>query len=227
VPFLTAACEVAQMRYANRRDAGQRLGERLSSLGLVEPVVLGLPRGGVPVAFEIARRLDAPLDVLVARKVGAPGHRELGIGALAEGGQRVVNAEAMAALALSAEAFERLAVAEQEELERRVLRYRGDRSLPDVAAHDVVLVDDGLATGVTAEAALLSLRQRGARRVVLAVPVSSPGTARRLGALADQVVSLLTPPDLRAVGLWYDDFDQTSDEEVRDLLAEAGRRRAL
>ncbi len=215
------------MRYANRRDAGQRLGERLSSLGLVEPVVLGLPRGGVPVAFEIARRLDAPLDVLVARKVGAPGHRELGIGALAEGGQRVVNAEAMAALALSAEAFERLAVAEQEELERRVLRYRGDRSLPDVAAHDVVLVDDGLATGVTAEAALLSLRQRGARRVVLAVPVSSPGTARRLGALADQVVSLLTPPDLRAVGLWYDDFDQTSDEEVRDLLAEAGRRRAL
>ncbi len=215
------------MRYANRRDAGQRLGERLGSLGLVEPVVLGLPRGGVPVAFEIARRLDAPLDVLVARKVGAPGHRELGIGALAEGGQRVVNAEAMAALALSAEAFERLAVAEQEELERRVLRYRGDRSLPDVAAHDVVLVDDGLATGVTAEAALLSLRQRGARRVVLAVPVSSPGTARRLGALADQVVSLLTPPDLRAVGLWYDDFDQTSDEEVRDLLAEAGRRRAL
>lgn len=202
------------MRFRDRDDAGERLADAVVTAGLdlVDPVVLALPRGGVPVAAAVARRLGAPLDVFVARKVGAPGRPELGIGAVAEGGATVGVGPDEPAAALA-----------RAELARRVEAYRGDRSLPALAGRDVVLVDDGLATGVTAEAAILGVRrcQPRPRRVILAVPVGAPDTVARLGApgLAHEVVCVHSPWNLRAVGEWYDDFTQTSDEEVRRLLA--------
>jgi predicted phosphoribosyltransferase len=182
--------------------------------------VLALPRGGVPVAYEIAQTIRAPIDVLVVRKVGAPQHREFGIGAIAEGGITVRDGAAMRMVGVSAEQFDRLASDERRELERRVRLYRGDRPLPDVTDRDVVLVDDGLATGVTAEAAILAVQRLGARRVVLAAPVSAADTATRLSAIAD-VVCLATPGRFSAVGEWYEDFGQTTDDEVLDHLARA------
>jgi putative phosphoribosyl transferase len=203
-------------RFRDRVDAGQQLAERLPA-DLHDPLVLALPRGGVPVAKEVAARLDAPLDVLVARKIGAPGHEELGIGAIAEGGA-LVGSDLVRALRVSPDEFERLAERQRGEIARRVERYRGDRPLPPLLGRDVVLVDDGLATGVTAEAALLAVRAGEPRRLVLAVPVCSPDTARRLVPPADDVVCVLAPDDLLAVGYWYDDFAQTTDEEVIELL---------
>ena len=167
----------------------------------------------------VAERLAAPLDVLVARKVGAPGREELGIGAVAEGGA-VVASDLVHGLGLSDDAFHRLVEHARQELERRVERYRGGRPLPKLREHDVVLVDDGLATGVTAEAALVALRASEPRRLLLAVPVSSPDTVHRLDPLVDEVVTVISTRDLIAVGAWYDDFRQTSDEEV---LAALGR----
>jgi putative phosphoribosyl transferase len=205
------------MRFRDRRDAGLQLATRLQAEALPDPVVLALPRGGVPVAFEIARTIGAPLDVLVVRKVGAPQHREFGIGAIAEGGVTVRDETAMRMVGVSPERFEQLAADERQELERRVRLYRGDRALPDVTERDVVLVDDGLATGVTAEAAIHAVRGLGARRVVLAAPVSAADTAARLSADAG-VVCLATPARFSAVGEWYDDFGQTTDSEVLDLL---------
>ncbi|MFL6204088.1 MAG: phosphoribosyltransferase [Acidimicrobiales bacterium] len=206
-------------RFRDRADAGRQLADRLPS-GLVDPIVLALPRGGVPVAGEVAARLAAPLDVLVARKIGAPGHEELGIGAIAEGGAMVAS-DLVRALRLSSDEFEALARRERVELERRVDRYRAGRRRLPVRGRDVVLVDDGLATGVTAEAALLDLRAEAPRRLVLAVPVCSTDTARRLVPPADEVVWVLAPRDLVAVGVWYDDFTQTTDAEVVALLDRA------
>jgi putative phosphoribosyl transferase len=177
----------------------------------------------VPVAFEIAQAIAAPLDVLVVRKVGAPQHREFGIGAIAEGGVTVRDESAMRMVGVSPERFDRLAAEERQELERRVRLYRGDRDLPSLVDRDVVLVDDGLATGVTAEAAIVAAQQLGARRVVLAAPVSAADTATRLAAIAD-VVCLATPTRFTAVGEWYEDFGQTSDGEVLDLLDQARQR---
>ncbi len=205
-----------ERRFRDRGDAGRRLADRLPP-DLDDPLVLALPRGGVPVAKEVATRLGAPLEVLVARKIGAPGHPELGIGAIAEGGA-IVGSDLVRTLRLSRDDFERLALRESDELVRRVERYRGGRPLPVVRDRDVVLVDDGLATGVTAEAALLALRADEPRRLLLAVPVASPDTARRLVPPADEVVCVLAPRDLMAVGLWYDDFTQTTDAEVLELL---------
>jgi predicted phosphoribosyltransferase len=176
----------------------------------------------VPVAFEIAQSIGGPLDVLVVRKVGAPQHREFGIGAIAEGGVTVRDEAAMRMVGVSAERFEQLASEERSELDRRVRLYRGDRPLPDLADRDVVLVDDGLATGVTAEAAIAAVRGLEARRVVLAAPVSAADTAARLAAIAE-VVCLATPAGFSAVGEWYENFGQTSDAEVLDLLARARR----
>jgi putative phosphoribosyl transferase len=210
------------MRFRDRADAGRQLAGRLADHPLEDPVVLALPRGGVPVAFEVARGLGAPLEVFVARKVGAPGRPELGIGAVAEGGGDPVVTSTARMLGVGGERLERLVEAERAELHRRVERYRGERPLPDVDDRDVVLVDDGLATGVTAEAALRALRDRGPRRLVLAVPVCAPDTARRLRAVADAVVCVRSPGDFGAVGYWYDDFSQTSDAEVVDLLERAG-----
>ena len=208
------------MRFRDRRDAGLQLATRLQTEALVDPVVLALPRGGVPVAFEIARAIGAPLDVLVVRKVGAPQHREFGIGAIAEGGITVRDETAMRMVGVSPERFEQLAAEERRELERRVRLYRSERALADLSDRDVVLVDDGLATGVTAEAAIHAVRGLGARRVVLAAPVSAADTAARLSAIAD-VECLATPSRFAAVGEWYDDFGQTTDSEVLDLLRDA------
>ena len=206
------------MVFRNRTDAGRRLAQMLRPLALPDPVVLALPRGGVPVGSEVACALEVPLEVFVARKIGAPGHTERGIGAISEEGGRAVDQAALHVLGLTPHQFEQLAAAEQVELQRRVLRYRAGRPLPELAGRDVIVVDDGLATGVTAEAALHALRSMRPRRLVLAVPVCAPDTVARLGAVADDVVCVLSPPDFRAVALWYDNFDQTTDDEVVDLL---------
>ena len=217
-----------ERQFSDRHDAGERLARALTEKDLDDPVVLALPRGGVPVAFEIARSLDAPLDVFVARKIGAPGHCEYGIGAIAEGDVVVFDSWAVQALRLTAEHLDELRENELVELQRRVRQYRGDRALPSIAHRDVVLVDDGLATGVTAEAAVRALRTMNPRRVMLAVPACAPESRDRLAELADEVVCLMAPAEFRAVGQWYERFDQTTDEQVADLLAarreEAGPR---
>lgn len=205
-------------RYADRREAGAEVSEHLEDLRADAPIVIGLPRGGVPVAAVVAEALDAPLDVLIARKVGAPGRPEFGIGAIAEGGVRLADHDTLGWLSLDQEAFDRLADAEETELERRIARYRGDAPPPDLQARTVVIVDDGLATGVTATAALLAARALGARRLILAVPVCAPDSAERIAAFADEVRCCHRPDDFVAVGRWYRRFDQTSDAEVLDLL---------
>lgn len=215
------------MRFRDRRHAGELLAARLVALDLHDPVVLGLPRGGVPVAAEVARRLGAPLDVIVARKVGAPGQAEFGIGALAEGIAggaeiEVHDPSLLRLLGIDDARYAGLVDIERVELRRRVDRYRGTRVLPDVRGRDVVVVDDGLATGVTAEASLRSLRGGGPHRLVLAVPVGAPDSIERLGRIADDVVAVLAPGDFDAVGRWYVDFGQTTDAEVTDLLGTLG-----
>jgi putative phosphoribosyl transferase len=211
------------VRFKDRRDAGRQLSERLAGVRLHDPMILALPRGGVPVAFEVAQALGAPLDVFVARKIGAPGQRELGIGAIAEGGEVLANEAALHALGLTSRRFAQLAARERRELERRVQRYRGTRALPDMEDRDVVLVDDGFATGVTAIAALRSLRRSHARRLILAVPVCGPDAAQRLVGVAHEVVCLAQPAFFRAVGGAYEDFSPTSDDEVVRLLECANR----
>ncbi|WCO66786.1 phosphoribosyltransferase family protein [Iamia majanohamensis] len=206
------------MSYRDRADAGARLGEVVRQRAPEDPLVLGLPRGGVPVAAQVAAALGCPLDVVVARKVGAPGQPELGIGAVAEGGGEVLDAASVRALGVSDAALTTATAAAREELGRRVATYRGGRPRPPLDDHVVVLVDDGLATGVTAEAAVRGLRALGADRIVLAVPVGAPEAVARLGAVADEVVCPLAPERFRAVGQWYDRFGQTGDAEVLRLL---------
>lgn len=206
------------MIFRDRAEAGGRLADRLSELELHRPVVLALPRGGVPVAAVVADALDAPLEVVVARKVGAPGNPEFGIGAIAEGSDDVVISDAAARVGVSPERMDALAAAEREELERRTRLYRGDVALPELEDRDVLLIDDGLATGVTAEAALRSLRRQAPRRLILAVPVAAPDTAERMTDFADEVVCLERPSEFAAVGYWYENFGQTTDEEVLTLL---------
>lgn len=211
------------MRFRDRRDAGARLAEALSGLDLDRPVVVALPRGGVPVAFEVARALGAPLEVLVVRKVGAPGNPEVGLGALVDGTppQVVLSPQVVEALAPPPGWIEEETARQREELARRRRAYAGDRPAPDVRGRTVVLVDDGIATGGTVRAALAGLAQAGASRVVLAVPVAPAALLPRLRDEADEVICLEAPQGFRAVGLHYDDFDQTGDAEVIDLLARA------
>jgi putative phosphoribosyl transferase len=211
------------VRFRDRRDAGRQLSERLAGSRLHDPLILALPRGGVPVAFEVAKALSAPLDVFIVRKIGAPGQPELGIGAIAEGGEVVAYGAALRRLGLTKTRFAQLAAQERPELERRIQRYRGARTLPDMDDRDVVLVDDGFATGVTAEAALRSLRSSRARRLILAVPACPPRATQRLAGVADDVVFVVEPEGFEAVGQLYDDFSQTSDEEVVRLLECAHR----
>lgn len=208
------------IRFHDRRDAGRRLAVVLADARLDDPIVLALPRGGVPVGYEIAKALGAPLDVFVARKVGAPGHPEYGIGAVAEGTDRLVLSEQAASFSLSRDQLAEMAEKERIETRRRVGRYRADRPLPATTDRVVVLVDDGLATGVTAEAALRALADQRPSQLILAVPVSAGRSADRLKEFAE-VVCLLRPAEFRAVGVWYDDFTQTTDAEVLDLLDSA------
>jgi putative phosphoribosyl transferase len=207
-------------RFADRRDAGQRLAERLMPLAAEDPVIVALPRGGVPVAREIAMALGAPLEILAVRKLGAPHNPEYGIGAVAEDGTRVIDAEAVAVLGLDQGVVDSLIARETEELRRRVAAYRGDRQPLDLKGRTVIVVDDGVATGVTDTAALRAVRRRRPGRTVLAVPVCAPDSAARLRDEADEMVCLTMPPLLYGVGQWYRDFSQVSDDEVVAVLRE-------
>jgi putative phosphoribosyl transferase len=204
--------------FVDRREAGQRLAEAVAALALDDPIVVALPRGGVPVAAEVARALGAPLDVLVVRKLGMPGQPELALGAIAEGGAEVVDPDLARLGRVDAAALDRLRTEARNEIARRVQTYRDGGPPPDVDGRIVVLIDDGLATGRTAEAAIAALQSAGASRVVLAVPVASPDTADAMAGRADDVVTVIRPRNMRAVGLWYDDFTQTTDAEVVALL---------
>jgi putative phosphoribosyl transferase len=206
------------MPFTDRHDAGNRLAERLAGADLDRPVILALPRGGVPVAAPVAASLHVDVHPFVARKIGAPGHKEFGIGAIAEGSDDVVVSEAATRLGLSDQQMLDLAQQERVELGRRVATYRGGRDLPPIEGRDVVLIDDGLATGVTAEAALKALRKQRPRRLILAVPVCATDSAQRLQEIADEVICLEPRDDLQAIGLWYENFDATSDEEVLALV---------
>jgi putative phosphoribosyl transferase len=210
-----------QSRFRDRRDAGRYVAEQLAEYAYHPNVlVLALPRGGVPVGYEVARALDAPLDVFLVRKLGVPGHEELAMGAIASGGVQVLNDEVLRTTNVPDAVIERVARREAGELERREREYRGDRPAPDVRGKTVILVDDGLATGSTMRAAAAALRQQLPARLIVAVPVAAAETCDDLRAEVDSVVCAITPEPFYAVGLWYDEFEQTSDEEVRELLGE-------
>ena len=213
------------MIYEDRKQAGRELAARLAAYAnRPDLLVLALPRGGVPVAYEVAEALGAPLDVFLVRKLGVPGYEELGMGAIASGGVRVLNEHIVRSVGASGEAIEAVTARERRELERREAAYRDDRPPVDVEGRAVILVDDGLATGSTMRAAVAALRARRPARLVVAVPVGSADTCRDLGAEADDVVCAKTPEPFFAVGAWYGDFSQTTDEEVRELLERASHR---
>lgn len=209
---------MAAQRFADRRAAGQELAGRLEHLRDRRPVILGLPRGGVPVAAEVARALDAPLDVIVVRKVGMPGQPELAVGAIGEQGARVIN-ERLLTMADPDEVAE-VEQAEREVLERRVHEWRSGGGAVELEGRTVVIVDDGIATGATAAVAADVARMRGASQVVIAVPVAPPDAAAALRSAADEVVVVMAPPGFAAVGQWYVDFAPTSNDEVTRLLAQ-------
>jgi predicted phosphoribosyltransferase len=207
-------------RFRDRRQAGGLLASKLMTYGnRPDVLVLALPRGGVPVGYEVARALDAPLDVFIVRKLGVPGHEELAMGAVATGGVRVLNDHVVRALGIPADMIDAVAAKELEELARRERLYRGSRPPPDVRGKTVILVDDGLATGATMLAAVRALRQLQPARIIVAAPIAARETCEQLAAEADEVVCAATPEPFHAVGLWYDDFSQTTDEEVQALLA--------
>lgn len=207
--------------FEDRRDAGRKLAAALSKEASGNTIVLALPRGGVPVAYEVALALDAPLDVFVVRKLGVPGHEELAMGALASGGLIVLNDEIVRDRNISAEAIADVARAETHELTRREQAYRGGRPPVNVAEKTVIIVDDGLATGATMRAAIRALRKGTPVRIVVAVPTAAPETCAAIAEEADETVCAVTPEHFRAVGDWYQDFSDTRDEEVRELLARA------
>jgi putative phosphoribosyl transferase len=213
--------------FKDRADGGKKLAQELSHYGgRSDVVVLGLPRGGVPVAYEVAKELEAPLDVFIVRKLGVPGHEELAMGAIASGGVRVLNDEVVKGVNVSEDDVDRVATKEQQELERRESAYRGER--PGIALEDktVLLVDDGLATGASMRAAVKGLREHNPKKIVVAVPTAPPETCEAFSDLADETVCLETPTPFMGVGAWYEDFPQTKDEEVKDILEKASERLA-
>lgn len=208
--------------FGDRYEAGRLLGQRLGKYAeRHDVIVLGLPRGGVPVAYEIARHLRVPLDVFIVRKLGVPGFEELAIGAIASGGVRVLNEEVARFLPDAGTVIEEATEREQMELGRREVLYRGERLPPDLQNKTVILVDDGLATGATMRAAVSALRQRGVGKIVVAVPVGAPETCREFESEVDEAICVISPDYFQAVGQFYDDFSQTSDDEVRELLKRA------
>jgi putative phosphoribosyl transferase len=214
-------------RFRDRLDAGQVLAGLLGEYaGDPSVIVLGLPRGGVPVAYEVARALGAPLDVFLVRKLGVPGHEELAMGAIASGGVRVLNRSVIDHLRITSDQVEEVASQEGRVLAHREREYRGDRPPAELAGRTVVLVDDGLATGASMRAAVAAVRNQGAGRIVVAVPVAARETCEALESEADEVVCAVTPQPFYAVGLWYDDFSQTTDEEVGMLLAPTDQRQS-
>jgi putative phosphoribosyl transferase len=211
-------------RFRDRFEAGRVLATKLSKYASRDDVlVLGLPRGGVPVAFEVARALGAPLDVFIVRKLGLPFHEELAMGAIASGGVRVIDHSLVRQFGISDADIAEVTATEQSELERRERQYRGDRRFPDVTERTVILVDDGLATGSSMRVAVAALRQEKPVQIVVAVPIAPPDTCAMLRREAEEVVCAMTPEPFFAVGLWYEDFSQTTDEEVHDLLDRARR----
>ena len=212
------------MRFKNRIDAGRQLAARLGSYaGRSDVVVLALPRGGVPVACEVAQRLGVPFDLFLVRKLGVPGHPELAMGAIAEGGVEVLSDDLIRDLGVPRTLVRQVAERERLELDRRDGLYRGGRPLAPVRGDVVIVIDDGLATGSTMQAAILALRRLEPARIIVAAPVGARDSCERLSQLADEVVCLSMPEPFQAVGLWYEAFDQTTDDEVRQLLASRGR----
>jgi predicted phosphoribosyltransferase len=210
------------MLFHDRSDAGRKLAEKLMVYAnRPDVLVLALPRGGVPVGFEVAQALHAPLDVFLVRKLGVPGREELAMGAIASGSVRVLNEDIVNQLGIPDEVIDTVAAEEERELQRREQAYRDDRPFPDVRGATILLVDDGLATGSTMRAAVAALRRQGPACIVVAVPVGAAETCDELRMVADEVVCARTPEPFWAVGIWYDDFKQTTDEEVHDLLEQA------
>ena len=210
--------------FRDRTDAGIQLAERLTSYAnRADVIVLALPRGGVPVAYEVAKRLHVPLDVFIVRKLGVPGYEELALGAIASGGVRVLNQDVVRALPNAEDIVEAVTANELMEMERRERAYRDDRPAPDVRGKVAILIDDGLATGATMHAAVQALREQEPAKIVVAVPVCAPETCREIQKIADETIWLFAPEWFHGVGQFYDDFSQTSDDEVRGLLADAAR----
>jgi putative phosphoribosyl transferase len=224
-PPASIAAGPMEARFHDRIDAGKRLADALGAYANRHDVlVLALPRGGVPVAAQAAMKLNAPLDILLVRKLGVPFHRELGMGAIATGGVRIINKEIVDALGISTEDIETVAREEEHELERREKAYRGDVPAAKLEGKTVILIDDGIATGSTMLAAIEATKQLKAAHIVVAVPTVAASTYRKLREVADEVVALIRPENFYAVGQWYESFPQTTDQEVRQLLAEATQR---
>jgi len=210
--------------FPNRAEAGRQLAEKVEQYaGRDDVIVLGLPRGGVPVAYEVAKRLRAPLDVFIVRKLGVPGFEELAAGAIASGGVRVLNQEVVRVIPYAEEVIEAVTARETAELQRREQIYREGRPAPELRDKIVILVDDGLATGATMRAAVKALRQRGAAKIVVTVPVGPPDTCEEIAQEADEAICISTPPFFQAVGQYYENFSQISDDHVRELLTRAAQ----
>ena len=213
--------------FYDRREAGKLLAAKLQTYAdRPDVLVLALPRGGVPVAFEVSRALNAPLDVFVVRKLGTPGHEELAMGAIARGGDKVINRDVVQTFRIPNRVIEEVASREAEELVRRERLYRGDKPAPEIFGRVVILIDDGLATGSSMSAAIAALRKQNPARIVVGVPVAAPSTCDEFRSEVDEIVCAVTPEPFHAVGIWYEDFSQTTDQEIHELLERADREHA-